>query len=239
MAIISVTSLAQVANNTALVGNVVDASGLPVTDAQVTAVNEETKVIYPGKTNGEGHYSITFIVPGTYDITVEQPGFAKLTKTGQIVPIDQTARTDFKLQVGSESTLVTVSASAPPIATDDASLGETFDSKTVDDLPLMGHNALEIAATASNVMIGPNSSYSGVPPGEDFIGAGQREIQNSLSLDGVSIMNSLISLAPARPSTDMISEVQMQSGNYPSPTCQVRTLRHVELYLESFHGSLR
>jgi hypothetical protein len=84
MAIISVTSLAQVANNTALVGNVVDASGLPVTDAQVTAVNEETKVIYPGKTNGEGHYSITFIVPGTYDITVEQPGFAKLTKTGQI-----------------------------------------------------------------------------------------------------------------------------------------------------------
>ncbi len=37
-----------------------------------------------------------------------------------------------------------------------------------------------------------------------------------MTLDGVSIMNNLITLAPARPSSDMISEVQMQSGNYPA-----------------------
>jgi hypothetical protein len=207
-------SNAQVANNTTLVGNVVDAAGLPVGSAKVTAVNEDTKVVYPGTTDAAGYYSIAFIAPGTYDITVEQSGFATLTQTGKIVPIDQAVRTDFKLTVGSTSTSVTVSASSPPISTDDATLGETFDTKAVEDLPLIGHNALEVAATASNVMIGPSSSYSGVPPGEDFIGAGQREIQNSLSLDGVSIMNNLISLAPARPSSDMISEVQMQSGNY-------------------------
>jgi hypothetical protein len=212
--IFAVYTHAQVANNTALVGNVVDAAGLPIKDAKVTAVNEETKVVYPGKTDGEGYYSIAFLVPGTYDLTVASPGFVVLKKTGQIVSIDASVRTDFKLQVGSEATSISVSASSPPIATDDASLGETFDTKTVEDLPLMGHNALEVAATASNVMIGPSSSYLGVPPGEDFIGAGQREIQNSLNLDGVTIMNSLISLAPARPSTDMISEVQMQSGNY-------------------------
>ncbi|WP_263358505.1 TonB-dependent receptor [Acidicapsa ligni] len=215
-AILSPNLSAQVANNTSLVGNVVDASGAPVTGAKVTAINHDTKVVYPGSTNGQGYYAITFIAPGTYDITVEESGFASLTQTGKIVPIDQAVRTDFKLQVGSTSTSIVVSASSPPISTDDATLGETFDTKAVEDLPLIGHNALEVAATASNVMIGPSSSYSGVPPGEDFIGAGQREIQNSLSLDGVSIMNNLISLAPARPSSDMISEVQMQSGNYPA-----------------------
>jgi hypothetical protein len=205
---------AQVANNTSVVGSVLDQSGAPVAGAKVTAVNEATQVTYPGMTNADGYYSITFIVPGTYDITVEQSGFGKLTKTGRIVVIDQAQRTDFKLAVGSTATSVTVSASSPPIATDDATLGETFNTKAVEDLPLIGHNALEVAATASNVIIGPTSNYSGVPPGEDFIGAGQREIQNSLNLDGVSIMNNLISLAPARPSSDMISEVQMQSGNY-------------------------
>ena len=205
---------AQIANNTALVGNVVDQSGAPVAGAKVTATNEGTKVAYPGTTNSAGFYSITFITPGTYDITVIQQGFNSITKTGRIVTIDQAQRTDFSLQVGSTSTSLTVSAASPPIATDDATLGETFNTKAVSDLPLMGHNALEVAATASNVIIGPTSSYSGVPPGEDFIGAGQREIQNSLSLDGVTIMNSLISTAPARPSSDMISEVQMQSGNY-------------------------
>ncbi len=205
---------AQVANNTALVGTVLDPSGAPLAGATVTAINEATKVVYPGTTNAEGYYSISFITPGTYDVTVEQTGFTKLTKTGRIVTINLALRTDFNLQVGSTTTSVTVSASTPPIATDDATLGETFNTKAVEDLPLIGHNALEVAATASNVIIGPTSSYSGVPPGEDFIGAGQREIQNSLNLDGVSIMNNLISLAPARPSSDMISEVQMQSGNY-------------------------
>jgi hypothetical protein len=207
---------AQVANNTSLVGTVLDPAGSALAGAKVSAVDESTKVVYPGTTNAQGYYSIKFIPPGTYDITIEQAGFARTTKTGTVVPIDQAVRTDFALKVGAETDSVTVSASTPPISTDDATLGETFDSKAVQDLPLIGHNALEIAATASNVTIGPSSGYNGVPPGEDFIGAGQREIQSSITLDGVSIMNNLITLAPARPSSDMISEVQIQSGNYPA-----------------------
>jgi Carboxypeptidase regulatory-like domain len=232
---------AQVANNTAVVGTVLDSSGSAVAGAKVTAVEESTGVSYPGTTNEQGYYSIKFIPPGTYDITVDQTGFSKLTKTGTIVPIDQAVRTDFSLKVGSETQSVSVSASTPPIPTDDATLGETFDTKAVQDLPLMGHNALEIAATASNVTIGPSSSYSGVPPGEDFIGAGQREIQSSMTLDGVSIMNNLITLGPARPSSDMISEVQMQSGNYPAQYGSYLGL-HVNLVSKSgsndLHGAV-
>jgi hypothetical protein len=232
---------AQVANNTALVGTVVDSSGSAVVGAKVTAVEESTGVAYPGTTNGQGYYSIKFIPPGTYDVTVDQSSFNKVTKTGTIVPIDQAVRTDFSLKAGSETQTVTVSASTPPISTDDATLGETFDTKTVQDLPLMGHNALDVAATASNVTIGPSSSYSGVPPGEDFIGAGQREIQSSMTLDGVSIMNNLITTAPARPSSDMISEVQMQSGNYPAQYGSYLGL-HVNLVSKSgtndLHGAV-
>ena len=232
---------AQVANNTSLVGTVLDSSGSAVSGAKVTAVDESTGIVYPGTTNAQGYYSIKFINPGTYDITVEQTSFSKLTKTGTIVPIDQAIRTDFTLKAGSETQTVTVSASTPPIPTDDATLGETFDTKTVQDLPLMGHNALEVAATASNVTIGPSSGYNGVPPGEDFIGAGQREIQSSMTLDGVSIMNNLITTAPARPSSDMISEVQMQSGNYPAQYGSYLGL-HVNLVSKSgtndLHGAV-
>ena len=49
---------AQVANNTALVGTVVDSSGSAVVGAKVTAVEESTGVAYPGTTNGQGYYSI-------------------------------------------------------------------------------------------------------------------------------------------------------------------------------------
>src|SRR5271165_1245609 len=77
---------AQVANNTALVGTVLDSAGSAVAGAKVTAVEESTGVVYPGTTSAQGYYSIKFIPPGTYDITVEQTSFTKLTKTGTIVP---------------------------------------------------------------------------------------------------------------------------------------------------------
>jgi len=204
----------QVANNTSLVGSVVDPAGSAISGGHVIAVEENTKVKSETQTNASGYYAITFILPGTYDITVEVQGFKKLTKTGVVVPVDQAVRTDFALQVGSTDATVMVSANTPPLQTDDATLGETFDQKQVEDLPIMSHNALDVASMASNVYIGSKTSYTGIPPGEDFEGAGQREIQNSLTLDGVSIMNNLITTAPARPSTDMVSEVQMQSGNY-------------------------
>ncbi|MEA2539806.1 MAG: hypothetical protein QOH35_1172, partial [Acidobacteriaceae bacterium] len=207
---------AQIANNTSLVGTVLDSSGAALAGVKVEAVEEGTKFSYSATTNSGGYYAITFIKAGTYDITVRQTGFKTATKTGVPLPNDQAVRTDFALAIGATTDTVSVSASTPPLSTDDATLGETFSTKMVESLPINGHNALEIAALSSNVVIGTKTSYTGVPPGEDFEGAGQREIQNSLTLDGVSIMNNLITVAAARPSSDVISEVQMQSGNYPA-----------------------
>ena len=207
---------AQISNNTSLVGTVLDPTGGAVSGAKVTAVEQATKVRYSATTNGDGYYAITFIKSGTYDITVEQTGFKRAITIGVPVAVDVAVRTDFNLSVGSVAEEVTVSASTPPISTDDANLGETFATRQVNDLPINGRNALEVAALASNVTVGVKTSYSGNPPGMDFNGAGQRETQNSITLDGVSIMNNLGNVTPARPSTDMISEVQMQSGNYPA-----------------------
>lgn len=211
-----VASQAQISNNTSLVGTVLDSSGSVISGAKVTAVEQSTKVTYSATTNADGYYAITFIKSGTYDVSVEQSGFNKITTTGIPVAVDVAVRTDFTLKVGETTETLVVTASTPPIATDDANLGETFETKQVDELPMNGRNALEVAALASNVTIGSKTSYSGNPPGEDFNGAGQRETQNSITLDGVSIMNNLGNVTPTRPSTDMISEVQMQSGNYPA-----------------------
>ena len=205
---------AQIANNTSLVGTVNDPSGSAIVGAHVVAVEEQTKVKSEAFTNAEGYYAITFIQPGSYDLTVEDKGFTKILKTGILVTIDVAVRDDFSLTVGSDATTVTVTASTPPLSTDDSTLGETFDQKAVEELPISSHNALDVAAASSNVYIGSKTSYQGNPPGEDIEGAGQREIQNSISLDGVSIMNNLISTTPDHASAEMTSAVQVQSGNY-------------------------
>jgi hypothetical protein len=114
---------AQISNNTSLVGTVLDPTGGAVSGAKVTAVEQATKVRYSATTNGDGYYAITFIKSGTYDITVEQTGFKRAITIGVPVAVDVAVRTDFNLSVGSVAEEVTVSASTPPISTDDANLG--------------------------------------------------------------------------------------------------------------------
>ncbi|HEX3435996.1 MAG TPA: carboxypeptidase-like regulatory domain-containing protein, partial [Pseudacidobacterium sp.] len=210
----TIACLGQVANNTSLVGTITDPSGNPVSGASVTAVNTDTKTTYTGKTNEEGYYAITFIAVGNYSITVDSVGFKKSSKTGIPVAINQAVRSDFGLELGSVNEEVTVSASTPPLSTDDATVQETVNTRAIADLPLSGRRTMDLATTKSDVIVGPKTSFTGIPPGEDFIGAGQREITNSLSLDGITIMNGLISVSPVTVSPDAVQEVQVQTGNY-------------------------
>jgi carboxypeptidase family protein len=232
---------AQVANNTSLVGTVVEASGSVVAGAKVTAVNVATNDTYTGATNEEGYYAITFIREGSYQITIEKSGFTKSVQKGILVQANQAVRTDVTLQVGAVTETVVVDVAVPAISTDDATLSETISSRSVTDLPLNGRDPLKLAITTSNVIQGPKSDFTGIPPGEDFIGAGQREITNSLSLDGITIMNNLITVTTVTPNVDAVQEVQIQNGNY---TAQYGSYMGVHVNLitksgtNSVHGAL-
>ncbi len=234
IAISAVSAFGQVANNTSLVGTITDASGAVLAGAQVTGINRDTKVEYPGKTNGEGYYSIPFVIPGNYDIVVEAPGFKKVTSTGVVVTLNLAVRTDVALTVGSSGEAVTVTAETPALSTDDAVIGETISQKQVENLPMNSRRVLELAATASNIIVGPKTSYTGNPPGANFIGAGTREVTNSLTLDGITIMNSLISSSPVTPNPDAVAAVQTQNGNY---TAQYGAYMGVHINVDSKSGT--
>jgi hypothetical protein len=206
-------SYAQLANTTSLVGSVSDSAGAAMAGVSITAVNAATKDTYTATTNSDGNYTIQFAKIGSYDITAKMPGFEVITKNGVTLDYNQTARTDFTMAVGQLNQHIEVNAVTPPISTDDASVKEVVGQRQVADLPLNGRDALQLAATAPGVLPGQKSA-NGVPPGEDFIGAGTREIQNSVSLDGISIMNNLITTTPYHPSVDAIAEFEVQSGTY-------------------------
>ena len=205
---------AQLATTTSLVGTVADSSGNIMQNAKVTAIETGTSDKYSGTTNGQGYYSLEFIRVGTYNVSVESPGFQTLTKTGIIVEINRTVRTDFALTVGALSQSIIVEAQATAIKTDDASVSEVMNTRSISELPLSGRDPMQLARMTPGVLPGVKSSATGIPPGEDFNGAGTREIQNSLSLDGISIMNNLITTTPTRPMIEAVQEVEIQTGTY-------------------------
>ncbi|HSU57723.1 MAG TPA: TonB-dependent receptor [Bryobacteraceae bacterium] len=204
---------AQLANTTSLVGTVNDSAGAVIPGVTITAVNSATQDQYTAITNAQGDYTIQFVKTGTYNLTASHPGFQTITRGSVTVDYNQTVRSDFTLPVGQVSEHVVVTATTPPITTDDASIKETVGTRSVAELPLNGRDALQLAAITPGVLPGQKAA-NGVPPGEDFIGAGTREIQNSISLDGISIVNNLITTTPFHPSVDSIQEFEVQTGTY-------------------------
>jgi hypothetical protein len=204
---------AQIATTTSLVGTVSDSSGKIIAGAKITAVNAETLDTYSTLSNQDGNYRIDFVRVGTYDVAAEYPGFSHLQHTGSIVSMNQIVRNDFMLHPGSVQESVSVEAAAPVIKTDDATISAMISSRQIADLPMNGRNALMLATTTPGVLPGTKGTQ-GVPPGQDFIGAGTREIQNSMSLDGISIMNNLITTSPTQPMVETVQEVEVQTGTY-------------------------
>ncbi len=205
---------AQLATTTSLVGNVTDSSGRSIQGATVTAVETRTLARQTTTTNEQGYYSFEFVPVGVYSITIEQAGFQKITKTSIEVQINQAVRTDFKLEVGAVNQSITVQAEAVAIKTDDATVSEVLGTRAISELPLNGRDPMSLAITTPGVIPGVKSSMTGVPPGNDFNGAGTREIQNSMSLDGIGIMNNLITTTPTRPMVETVQEVEVQTGTY-------------------------
>src|SRR5260370_418572 len=109
---------------------------------------------------------------------------------------------------------VAVEAKSAAIKTDDGSVSEVMNSRSIAELPLNGRDPMTLARMTPGVLQGTKSSSTGIPPGEDFNGAGTREIQNSMSLDGISIMNNLITTTPTRPMVEAVQEDEVQTGTY-------------------------
>jgi hypothetical protein len=207
------SAYAQLANTTALTGTVTDSSGASVGDVAIQAVNKGTQDTYNTKTGPDGNFTIQFIKIGTYTVTATKDGFSTVTQENIQIDANQTVRTNFNMQIGSVNQSVVVSAGAPPIATDNAAAKETVNEKAAVELPLNGRNVLSIATSTPGVQPGLKGA-NGNPPGEGYIAAGTRQIENIVTLDGVSIMNNLIMTTPYHPSPDAVQEMEVQTGTY-------------------------
>jgi len=205
---LATSAFAQLASQTALVGTVTDSDGLAVPGAQITAVNTGTRDTYEATTNAEGYYNIQFVRTGTYDIAVTLSGFQTVRVTGVEVATNQVVRTNVVMKVGQLNESVTVVGASPIIDTDSARISETIRARAIVELPLSGRNVWSLASTTPGVLAGNNSDI-----GLSFRGAGQREIQNSLSLDGINSSSNLLAATSMRPIADAVTEVQVQTGS--------------------------
>lgn len=218
---LSVVGSAQV-HTASLTGLVTDPAGAVVSAARVKARNKATNVEWETMTDASGYYTFASLPIGTYTITVEAQGFKKSLRDNVILEVAQKARIDFALEVGAVAETVVVEASAPLLATQEASPGKVVENRMVRDLPLSIRNWDDLLGLVAGVQ-GDRYTEEGGGTAAGRTGGvnvhGVRSLQNNFVLDGVdnnSISTNVQELTTqiARPSVDSIDEFKVTTNPY-------------------------
>jgi hypothetical protein len=134
-----------------LLGDVRDEKAASVAGTVIQAHNNQTGYSRSATTNAFGSYRIDNLLPGAYTVTAQHDGFQSVTVSPVFVEVDQKARLDIDLHVGSAHETVTVTARTSPLQTDEASEGYQLGSDFVEALPLLGRNIITL------VTLGPGA----------------------------------------------------------------------------------
>ncbi len=139
-------------------GTVVDTSQAALPGATVTAQNQETNELATAVTNGEGAYTIPFLRPGVYSLSVEMSGFQKNTRTNLRLSVGETANITVTLGVGLTET-VNVVSETPLLETSRADRGTVIDSARIAELPLQSRSPMALVVLVAGVNYNAQAIY--------------------------------------------------------------------------------
>ena len=229
----------------AITGTVTDPSGAVVAGAHVIAHALDTGVDTPTATNATGFYRIEFLPIGRYEVSIEVNGFAKQKVPEFKLEVLQTANFNVRLSVGGSSTTVDVSAAAPILDTNDATLGSTFTANTIQNMPLNGLDfsalslylpgAVNTQGTSGMQSIERSTQWSDLPNIN-----GNRTQSNNYTIDGIDMnetFNNVISYSPA---PESLEEVHVLTANSPADYGNVNgggIISVLKSGTNRFHGS--
>jgi Carboxypeptidase regulatory-like domain len=167
------SAFAQNTTTGTVIGIVTDPTGAVIPAATVTLTDASSGTPRTVTTNSDGQYVFVNVPPGTYNISSTKAGFSRDQVQGVAVSVGTQTTANFKMVVGSESTVVEVQATAVDLQTMNAATGTSVDPVMVESLPAIGRDV------ATFVTMQP-----GVAPGGQV--AGTTVDQTTFQLDGGS-----------------------------------------------------
>ena len=206
-----------------IIGNVTDKTGAVLAGVVVTVTHEETNTAIKVTTSDTGAFTAVNLIPGSYTISASLPGFAPITYRNFVVQVSQQARLNFVMELGALEQSVEVTAGAPLLQTENASVGQVIGSAALNQLPLNGRNFVQLAVLAPGVTgldySQPNTINSGQRPdelrpgGTTLTANGASNYSNQVLLDGIDDTEMISHTFVVRPSVEGIQEFKVLTNN--------------------------
>jgi hypothetical protein len=215
-------------NFATLSGKLQDPAQTPISGARVTVTAKTTAAARQTSTNYQGLFEVPNLVPGEYSLQVSADGFADL-KRDVVLEVGQHMGLDLSLQLGGKYETVSVIASAESLNTQDASIGEVVEPKSIQDLPLNGRMLIDLALTVPDAHVSHGAQTGDMSPlywrpgqRSALTIGGNRPDANFYLLDGVTNTDPTFNTMNLSLSPDAVQEFQVQTGSYSAALAAAR-----------------
>ncbi|HET9790095.1 MAG TPA: carboxypeptidase regulatory-like domain-containing protein [Candidatus Angelobacter sp.] len=196
-------------------GSVKDQSGSVIVKATVTLRSVDTNQTYASTSNQTGYYILSNIPPGNYELTVTSTGFGKYAQPVSL-RVAQVATIDINLHVAGASETVEVRTEAPVIEPSRTEVSNVIETQQIQALPISGRLFTDFALLTPGVTTGRISLQSTFtdPSVTRISFGGQRDLSNSVTVDGADTINTITGSQRATPSQEAVSEFRVVNNSF-------------------------
>jgi len=201
----------------AISGDVLDASGGAVAEAEVQIISNATDSLVRKITTGaDGSFVATLLPPGDYYVVVNKSGFSEAKVSAIGVRVTETTRIAITLKTGSVSEKVEISATITTVETTNATTGQSIAKETVRELPLATQNYQQLLTLSTGAQSELNAAAQLGRGSVKLFVNGQREDNNNFLIEGISATDYNVAQATyvPLPNPDVIQEFKVQTSLY-------------------------
>ena len=210
---LATTAFSQNVSTADLHGVVKDAKGSVVPNATVTIRDAARNFERTVKSAGDGTYNFRLLPPGSYTMSIQSPGMAKLLVKDLVLTVGQSAELPLAMSVEAGKTEITVSAENELVETAKTAVSNTIDSQRIDNLPINERNYIAFSLTTSTVDRDHGRPIGPAPTSGLNIG-GQRGRSTVVSVDGADFTDTSVNAARTTLSQDAVQEFQVVTNSY-------------------------
>ncbi|MFB3903136.1 MAG: TonB-dependent receptor domain-containing protein [Acidobacteriota bacterium] len=220
-------------------GRVMDQTGGVLPGVTVTLMNLQTNVAETAVTNDDGGYTFPQVLPGSYRVSAENPGFKRAAVEPVQVEVRVPATVDLRMEVGgvTEEVVVTGSQAQAVINIVNAEINTIVNRAQIEELPLNGRNAAQLALMQAGV-----TGASGAA--REASVNGMRGTFNNLTLDGVNNQDNFIrtdaffGVIPLRESFVQEFNITTSNADVDAGTGGSQTMMVTRSGSNDYHGQL-
>ncbi|HZQ53636.1 MAG TPA: carboxypeptidase regulatory-like domain-containing protein [Bryobacteraceae bacterium] len=202
-----------------ITGFVRDPTGAVVPNAKVTIKNEATNESRTVTTDNSGHYTVTNLLPGSYEMTAEVAGFKKFDSKNNTLQPNSTLALDGNLTVGQTTETVEVTSTAEVLQTESGAVQSEVTGTQIQNLELNGRSPIYSAQYLPGIRAGAGTTLGNKqglgPAGQPFNINGARSWDTMVTVDGAPALRTRSNGAVIGVgNVDSTEEIQVLTADY-------------------------